>query len=97
MDDMEIMAQVFLNMGTPPSIEAYCKAAILEAIRITRADCAQVLKKNKVYGNRSDGSVVIPPGGLPQSPYDSFSVPIDELAEFNRVLNEGGNLERWQR
>lgn len=47
MNDMEIVEKVFLNIGSPPSAEAYCKAAVLEAIRLTRVDCAQALAKNK--------------------------------------------------
>lgn len=47
MKDMEIVEKVFLNIGAPPPADAYSKAAVLEAIRLTRVDCAQALAKIK--------------------------------------------------
>jgi len=45
MNDIAIMKKVFENVGRPPGAEAYCKAAVLEAVRLTRADCAGALAK----------------------------------------------------
>ena len=45
MNDMEIVEKVFANIGSPPAVEAYCKASVLEAIRLTRIDCAEALAR----------------------------------------------------
>jgi hypothetical protein len=48
MTDNEIVEQVLKNIGAPPdSSTAYWKAGLLEAIRITRLDCALALAKNR--------------------------------------------------
>jgi hypothetical protein len=38
MDDVEIMVKTFDNVGAPPAADAYCRCAIMEAIRLTRED-----------------------------------------------------------
>ncbi len=38
MDDADIMEKTFQNVGAPPAADAYCRCAIMEAIRLTRED-----------------------------------------------------------
>ena len=47
MDDMEIVTKAFMNIGNAAAADPYVKAVVLEAIRLTRIDCAQTLAKNK--------------------------------------------------
>lgn len=57
MTDMEIVEKVFHNIGSPKTDEAFCKAVVLEAIRLTRIECAQVLAKNVQGSSGKDRDV----------------------------------------